>query len=344
MGESPRRRPIAVTMGEPAGIGGEITLKAWAARQNNTPAFFAIDDASRLRHIADQFGITCPVTAIDTPDMAINVFKSELPVLPLDLKIATPVTLGTPTAETGSSVVGAIEQAAKLVMSGNASAMVTNPIHKATLQGGDFPFPGHTEFLGHIFDSDTPVMMLAIDGLRVVPVTVHVAIKDVATMLTTEAIVHCGRVTAAALRSDFGIQVPRLAVAALNPHGGEQGSMGDEEIRVISPAVSQLQAEGIHVDGPAPADTLFHADARGYFDAALCMYHDQALIPLKTLDFAAGINVTLGLPFVRTSPDHGTACDIAAKGIADPSSLLAALRTAHAIATRRAEASSQNDL
>ncbi len=178
-------------------------------------------------------------------------------------------------------------------------------------------------------------MMLAVEGLRVVPVTVHVAMKDVAKSLTTAAIVHCGRVTAAALKTDFGIAHPRLAVAALNPHAGEKGKMGDEESAIIVPAVKQLQAEGIAAEGPAPADTLFHAAARTRFDAALCMYHDQALIPLKTIDFAGGVNVTLGLPFVRTSPDHGTAFDIAARGVADPSSLLAAIHMAADIAQRR---------
>ncbi len=341
MGKFLQCHPIVVTMGEPAGVGGEIALKAWAAKRVDTPPFFVLDDAARLRSIADRFGIACPVTTIDTPDMTADAFRSALPVLPLIQKIEAVVTLGAPTAETGASVVGSIEQAVHLVKAGSASALVTNPIHKATLPWKEFPFPGHTEYLGYLASRPSPVMMLAVEGLRVVPVTVHIAIKDVARSLTTEAIVHCGRVTAAALRSYFGIRSPRLAVAALNPHGGEWGRLGDEEARIVLPAISQLKAEGIHVEGPTPADTLFHADARLCFDATLCMYHDQALIPLKTLDFWGGVNITLGLPFVRTSPDHGTACDIAAKGVANPLSLLAALRTAQAMTTHRAKAGVQ---
>ncbi len=338
MGTSFLRRPIAVTMGEPAGIGGEITLKAWASRRDDTPPFFVIDDAARLKAIALRFGIDCPIIAIHTPDEVAAAFRTALPVLPLAQKIEDAVTLGTPSPETGTAVIASITQAVDLVRAGAASAVTTNPLQKSILRPDEFPYPGHTEYLGYLAGGASPVMMLAVDGLRVVPVTVHVAIKDVARTLTTEAIVHCGRVTASALRGDFGIQTPRLAIAALNPHAGEQGRMGDEETRIIMPAAEQLRTEGISVFGPAPADTLFHANARREFDAALCMYHDQALIPLKTIDFAGGVNITLGLPFVRTSPDHGTACDIAAKGIADPSSLLAALRMAHAIATHRAEA------
>ncbi len=332
------RRPIAVTMGEPAGIGGEIALKAWASRRDETPPFFVIDDVARLEALAVRFGIDCPVTAVTSPDAIVSAYQTALPVFPVARKIESAVTLGVPTAETGTAVIASIKQAVDLVNAGAAGAMVTNPIQKSILRRDEFPYPGHTEYLGHLAGNSTPVMMLAVDGLRVVPVTVHMAIKDVAQALTTEAIVHCGRITASALRSDFGIQSPRLAVAALNPHAGENGRMGNEETSVIMPAIIQLKEEGIHVFGPAPADTLFHASARQQFDAALCMYHDQALIPLKTIDFAGGVNVTLGLPFVRTSPDHGTACDIAAKGIADPSSLLAALRMAQVIATHRAEA------
>ncbi|MBY0511790.1 MAG: 4-hydroxythreonine-4-phosphate dehydrogenase PdxA [Rhodospirillaceae bacterium] len=322
-------------MGEPAGIGGEITLKAWAARKPTTPAFFIIDDAARLKVLAAQFNIPCPVEIITAPQQAGGVFPRALPVLAPTTPLAAPVTLGTPSEASAAAVVGAIDQAVALVTSGAAAGMTTNPIHKASLQSAGFGFPGHTEYLGHLAGGLESVMMLAVEGLRVVPVTVHLAMKDVAKGLTTAAIVHCGRVTAAALKTDFGIAHPRLAVAALNPHAGEKGNMGDEESAVIVPAVKQLQAEGIDAQGPAPADTLFHAAARTRFDAALCMYHDQALIPLKTIDFAGGVNVTLGLPFVRTSPDHGTAFDIAARGIADPSSLLAAIHMAADIARRR---------
>jgi 4-hydroxythreonine-4-phosphate dehydrogenase len=322
-------------MGDPAGIGGEITLKSWAARSRSTPPFFIIDDVARLTAIAERFNIACPVEAIAGPGDAVGVFARALPVLAPERPLTAPVVLGTPGGEGASAVIGAIDQAVRLVKSGAASGMVTNPIHKAGLAGANFAFPGHTEYLGHLAGGVDTVMMLAVEGLRVVPVTIHVAIKDVATALTAQAIVRAGLMTAAALKAEFGISHPRLAVAALNPHAGEKGKMGDEESRIIAPAVAKLRAEGIAASGPSPADTLFHAAARAGFDAALCMYHDQALIPLKTIDFAGGVNITLGLPFVRTSPDHGTAFDIAARGIADPSSLMAALRMAADIARRR---------
>jgi 4-hydroxythreonine-4-phosphate dehydrogenase len=322
-------------MGEPAGIGGEIALKAWTRREG-LPPFFIIDDAARLTALARRFGIDCPVATIAAPSETASVFQKALPVLPLSVSLAAGVTLGKPEAATASSVVGAINQAVDAVTSGAASGMITNPIQKATLQNAGFAFPGHTEYLGHLAGVADPVMMLLIEDLKVVPVTVHVAVKDIAGALTTRAIMHCGRATAAALLHDFAIARPRLAVAALNPHAGEKGKMGGEEASIIAPAIAQLRESGIDVSGPHPADTLFHAAARRTYDAALCMYHDQALIPLKTLDFAGGVNMTLGLPFVRTSPDHGTACDIASAGTADPSSLIAAIRTAGAVAARRA--------
>ena len=325
-------------MGEPSGIGGEIALKAWAAKRPDTPAFFVIDDAARLTALAARFNIPCPLVTISHPREAAAQFKQALPVLRLEKALTTPVELGKPSGTTAPSVIGAIEQAVVLVKSGAAAGMVTNPIHKASLMGAGFTFPGHTEYLGHLAGDIEPVMMLAVEGLRVVPVTVHMAVRDVAQNLTSELIVRRARITAKALQNDFGIAQPRLAIAALNPHAGESNQMGDEETRIIAPAVAQLRAEGIDARGPSPADTLFHAEARKHFDAALCMYHDQALIPLKTIDFAGGVNVTLGLPFVRTSPDHGTAFDIAARGVADPSSLLAALRLAGTIATRRVNA------
>lgn len=332
-----RPAPLALTMGEPAGIGGEIALKAWT-RRTGLPSFFIIDDAARLTALAGQFGIACPVLAVESADEADEVFDRALPVLPLAVPLPAGITLGEPSVTSAPSVVSAINQAVDAVKSGAAAGMVTNPIQKATLQSTGFAFPGHTEYLGHLAGVAAPVMMLLIEELKVVPVTVHVAIKDVAAALTTSAIVHCGRVTAAALRREFGLARPRLAVAALNPHAGEKGNMGGEETSVIAPAIAHLRADGIDVVGPAPADTLFHAAARRGYDAAICMYHDQALIPLKTLDFTGGVNMTLGLPFVRTSPDHGTACDIAARGAADPSSLMAALRTAGMAAAARVRA------
>jgi 4-hydroxythreonine-4-phosphate dehydrogenase len=326
--------PLAVTMGEPAGIGGEIVLKAWVGKRPATP-FFVIDSPARLKAIAARFNIACPVTAIAAPAEAASAFAAGLPVL--SLPGADDAELGRPDARTAKTVIASIDRAVALVREGKAAGMVTNPIQKAVLQGAGFTYPGHTEYLGHLANA-VPVMMLAVPGLRVVPVTVHLPLAQVAKALTTEAIVEHGRITATALRRDFGIARPRIAVAALNPHAGEAGVMGDEESRVIGPAIAALKANGLDIAGPAPADTLFHPAARTQFDAALCMYHDQALIPLKTIDFAGGVNVTLGLPFVRTSPDHGTALDIATRGVADPSSLIAAINLAADMSARRAGA------
>ena len=338
MGAAAQIPPLALTIGDPAGVGGEIALRAWAKRDAATPVFFIIDDAARLAALAQQFGIETPVAEIATPAEAAHVFKRALPVLKPQVALATKVTLGQPSSDNARAVIGAIDQAVALARLGAAGGVVTNPIHKAGLQSVGFAFPGHTEYLGHLAGDVPTIMMLAIEDLRVVPVTVHLALRDVAGALKSESILEAARITARALKQDFGIANPRLAVSALNPHAGEQGKMGGEEATVIAPAIAQLKADGIDATGPAPADTLFHAVARTRYDAALCMYHDQALIPLKTLDFARGVNVTLGLPFVRTSPDHGTAFDIAAKGVADPSSLLAALHMAGDIAMRRARA------
>ncbi|PWC53160.1 4-hydroxythreonine-4-phosphate dehydrogenase PdxA [Azospirillum sp. TSO22-1] len=330
------RLPLAVTMGEPAGIGGEIVLKAWAERRSTgVPPFVVLDDPDRLTRLASLIGLAAPVRAVAGPEEAGAVFDSALPVLPLAL--AAPVEPGRPDPANGAAVIAGIDRAVELVRAGRASAVVTNPIQKSALYAAGFRHPGHTEYLAHLAGmSEEPVMMLAGGGLRVVPVTIHVSVRQAVEMLTAEAIVHCGRVTAAALARDFGIAVPRLAVAALNPHAGEGGSMGREEIEVIAPAVAALCAEGIDATGPWPADTLFHARARARYDAVLCMYHDQALIPLKTVDFDTGVNVTLGLPFVRTSPDHGTALDLAGTGKASASSLVAAMRMAAEMAVARA--------
>lgn len=330
------RLPLAVTMGEPAGIGGEIVLKAWAERRNTgVPPFVVLDDPDRLTRLATLIGLEVPVRAVAGPEEAGAVFDSALPVLPLVL--AAPVEPGRPDPANGAAVIAGIDRAVELVRAGRASAVVTNPIQKSALYAAGFRHPGHTEYLAHLAGmTEEPVMMLAGGGLRVVPVTIHVSVRQAVEMLTAEAIVHCGRVTAAALARDFGIAAPRLAVAALNPHAGEGGSMGREEIEVIAPAVAALRAEGIDAAGPWPADTLFHAQARTRYDAVLCMYHDQALIPLKTVDFDTGVNVTLGLPFVRTSPDHGTALDLAGTGRASASSLVAAMRMAAEMAAARA--------
>lgn len=326
---------IALTMGEPAGIGGELTLKAWYARPR-PPAFFVIDDPARLMALARVLRLDVPLRVIAAPEEAASVFPAALPVLAEPLPAE--VTLGSPDTTNAPCVIRSIKRAVAAVQEGRASAVVTNPIHKAALYGAGFEYPGHTEFLSALSGADTPppVMMLACEALRVVPATIHIGLADVPAALSTAAIAHAGRVTAAALHRDFGIARPRLAVAALNPHAGEDGAMGNEEATIIKPAIDALAAEGIAVSGPHPADTLFHPAARESHDAVLCMYHDQALIPLKTIDFSGGVNVTLGLPFVRTSPDHGTAFDIAGAGTADPASLIAALSMAAEMAARRA--------
>lgn len=319
------RRPLALTMGEPAGIGGELTLKAWLDRAG-LPAFVAIDDPAHLAALAAALALPVPIRVVGSVAEAAAVFDDALPVLPSPL--ASAVTPGKPSGANAPAVIASIERAVALTQAGEAAGVVTNPIAKSVLQSIGFPHPGHTEFLGALAGGAKPVMMLASPLLRVVPVTIHVALRAVPDMLTTDLIVETARIVAADFKRHFGLPEVRIAVAGLNPHAGEDGRMGREDIEVVAPAVAQLQADGIAAFGPLSADTLFHAEARKRYDVALCMYHDQALIPLKTLDFAGGVNVTLGLPFVRTSPDHGTAFDIAGKGVADPASLIAAIRLA----------------
>lgn len=331
--------PLALTMGEPAGIGGDITLTAYARRgrtdagDRRLPPFFVIDQPERLEALAARLGVPVPMREIAAPEEAPAVFAEALPVLRQDL--AAPVEPGRADPANGPAVVAAIERAVALTRDGRAGGIVTNPINKAVLKQAGFRHPGHTEFLGELAGGATPVMMLACPGLRVVPVTVHLSLREAVESLRRETIVEIGRLTAEGLRQNFAIATPRLAVAALNPHAGEGGVMGREEIEIIAPAVADLKALGIDAFGPAPADTLFHESARTRYDAALCMTHDHALIPLKTIDFAGGVNVTLGLPFVRTSPDHGTAFDIAGTGTADDTSLCAALRMAGEMAALR---------
>ncbi|MGZ9034069.1 MAG: 4-hydroxythreonine-4-phosphate dehydrogenase PdxA [Rhodospirillales bacterium] len=333
----PGDRPLVLTMGEPAGIGGEIALKAWLARENGLPPFFLVDDAARLRALAGSLGLPVPVRAVSGADDALGVFAEALPVL--DRPLPRPSLPGRPDPANTAAVTGAIETAVTLVRSGEASAVVTNPIHKKALYQGGFPFPGHTEYLATLAGGECrPVMMLACAALRVVPVTVHVSLKRATEMLRVEDIVASASVTHAALRHDFGIRQPKLAVAGLNPHAGEDGEMGGEEAAIIAPAVAMLREEGMDVTGPLAPDAMFSPRARAGYDAAICMYHDQALIPLKALDFDGGVNVTLGLPFVRTSPGHGTALDIAGSGRASEASLVAALSLARDIAERRARA------
>jgi 4-hydroxythreonine-4-phosphate dehydrogenase len=318
--------PLALTMGEPAGIGGEIALKAWLGRADRVPAFYLRDDPIRLTELAAQLGWPVPVRAIEIPVDAVEVFASAL---------GRP---GEPDPADAPAILESIKAAVDDVCEGSAAALVTNPIHKDSLYRAGFRHPGHTEYLAELAGNGlTPVMMLVCPQLRVVPVTIHLALRRAVDALTSEEIVAAGRITAAALRADFGIEKPVLAIAGLNPHAGEAGGLGREEIEIIEPAIAALRREGVDARGPLAADTMFHAEARQSYDAALCMYHDQALIPIKTIDFDGGVNVTLGLPFVRTSPDHGTAFGIAGKGIARAGSLISALRlAADMAATRRA--------
>ena len=319
--------PVAVSCGEPSGVGPEIVVKARAALGAELP-FFAIGDP---RHFAG-FG---PVTEITAPDEVASVPADHLPLLPL--AFGAEALPGQPDPRNAQGVIDAIARGVELVQAGSASAICTAPIHKKALKdGAGFAFPGHTEYLAHLAGVARVVMMLACEELRVVPVTIHIALKDVPGALTEEALAETIRITHDALIRDFGIAAPRLWVTGLNPHAGEGGAMGREEIEMISPALDRLRAEGLDLTGPLSADTMFHAAVRSRYDAAIAMYHDQALIPIKTLDFAGGVNVTLGLPFIRTSPDHGTAFDIAGRGQADPTSMIAALRMARKMALARA--------
>ncbi|MFC0410588.1 4-hydroxythreonine-4-phosphate dehydrogenase PdxA [Roseomonas elaeocarpi] len=337
--------PLALTVGDPAGIGGELTLAAWQALRagmgeatrigGRSPVFVALDDPDRLDALALSLGRAIPIEVVESPAAATAVFARALPVLPIPLTART--VPGTPDPANAPAVLSSIETAVRLARAGQVGGVVTNPISKATLYQSGFRFPGHTEYLGALCDvAEAPVMMLASPELRVVPVTIHVSLRRALAELTTEEIVRTGLALARALREDFGVARPRLAVAGLNPHAGESGSMGEEDEQIVAPAVAALRQAGVEARGPLPSDTMFTPRARAGYDAALCMYHDQALIPLKTLDMDGGVNVTLGLPIVRTSPDHGTAFDIAGTGRADPGSLLAALRMANEMATRRA--------
>lgn len=335
--------PLAVSMGDPAGIGLEISLKAWAARgDERLPPFVLFADPDSVAERARMLGLEVPVAAIGTLADAAQAFKAALPVRPV--RVAARPRAGVPDPANAPAVIAAIEEATAAVVRGEALALVTNPIAKHVVAQGDFPYPGHTEFLAALAARHfpgkgfLPVMMLAAPGLRVVPLTVHCALADVPKAITRGLICETVRTTFAALKRDFGVAAPRIAVTGLNPHAGEAGSMGLEEIEVIAPAIAELRAEGLGVTGPHAADTLFTERARATYDAAICMYHDQALIPFKTIAFDEGVNVTLGLPFVRTSPDHGTAFDIAAEGRASGSSFIEALKLAASIAAARAAA------
>lgn len=329
------RPPLALTMGEPSGIAGETVIKAWKAEDGGrVPPFVYVGDAAWLRAEAHHLRLHVHVIEVTSPAEAVARFAEGIPVLPERLP-ERPMH-GAPSTANAQAIIASIRRGVELAQQGACAGVVTNPIHKASLYNAGFPFPGHTEYLADLTGAPDPVMMLSIDGLKVVPVTVHVPLAVAIATLSAARIITTTSVLVQALQKDFGIAAPRIAVAGLNPHAGEAGALGREEIDVIQPAVAALQAEGIFVSGPLPADTLFHAAARARYDAAVCMYHDQALIPLKTLDFHGGVNTTLGLPIVRTSPDHGTAFDIAGKGVADASSLLASLRLADRMARTRA--------
>jgi 4-hydroxythreonine-4-phosphate dehydrogenase len=326
--------PLALTMGEPAGIGGEITLKAWEKLRDTGPAFVALDDPARLDDIAARLKWRIPIHPVRDMAEGAAVFHQALPVLPTHL--SKPAVPGKPDPAHAPAVIASIERAVALTRAGDASGIVTNPIQKSNLTAAGFRFPGHTEFLEHLAgEGSQGQMMLAGRGLRVVLVTIHEPLIKAISRLTTEMIIDAGLRAAAALKSDLGIRNPRVAVAGLNPHAGEDGTIGTEDIWIVAPAVAALQKAGIRAFGPLPPDTMFTSRSRRGYDVALCLYHDQGLIPLKTLDMMGGVNVTLGLPFVRTSPDHGTALDIAGKGLAEASSLVAAIRMAARLAARR---------
>ena len=329
--------PLALTLGEPAGIGPDITLIAWQRRAElRLPPFYLLADPQLLMRRAERLGLDVPIV-LAVPETAAAAFASVLPVVDLNLRVSAQP--GRPDSSSAAAAIAAIRRAVEDVLGGAASAMVTNPVAKNVLYQSGFAEPGHTEYLAKLTEELTgarvrPVMMLWSPELAVVPVTIHLPLKEVPQRLTVDLLAETARVVARDLQQRFGIARPRLAVAGLNPHAGEEGAMGDEDHTVVQVAVERLAAEGFDVRGPLPADSMFHAAARERYDAALCMYHDQALIPIKTLAFNHAVNVTLGLPFVRTSPDHGTAFDIAGTGRADPGSLVAAIHLAARLAAR----------
>ena len=329
--------PVAVTMGDPAGIGPDITLAAWAsAKAIPAVPFMLLSEPDLMRKRAEILKLDIAIEELASARDALKVFPSALPVLPVTLQGA--VVPGQPEGAAAPAIVAAIELGVELVYQGEASSLVTNPINKKLLYDSGFDHPGHTEFLGALAqshgDTTEPVMMLACDELRVVPATIHIPVKNVAAALSVELLVRTVRTTAQALSSQFGISNPRITVTGLNPHAGEGGAIGDEENTIIVPAIEILRGENVNVSGPSPADTVFQEPLRNTYDAVVTMYHDQALIPVKTLAFDRAVNVTLGLPFVRTSPDHGTAYDLAGTGRADPASLIEALKLACRLGAR----------
>jgi 4-hydroxythreonine-4-phosphate dehydrogenase len=330
-------RPLALTLGEPAGIGPDIALAAWSRRAAlDQPPFYLIADPAFVTSRARLLGLDVPL-AVGAPRDAASAFATALPVV--DIGIPVSAEAARPDASSAPAAIGAIRRAVDDVVAGEAHALVTNPVAKAVLYRAGFTDPGHTEFLARLAHEATgrpahPVMMLWAPELAVVPVTIHIPLQEVPARLTLDLVLETGRIVARDLVDKFDIANPRLAFAGLNPHAGEQGTIGSEDQSIVAPAVARLKAQGIDARGPLPADTMFHAAARATYDAAVCMYHDQALIPIKTLAFDRGVNTTLGLPFVRTPPDHGTAFDIAGSGRADPASLIEALRLAARLSAR----------
>lgn len=331
-------QPLALTSGEPAGIGPDITLAAWLRRRElDLPPFYLLGDRASLAERAKALGLAVEFAEVSAEE-APAAFARALPVVATG-KAAT-ARPGKPDATSADAALASIRQAVADVAAGKASAVVTNPIAKNVLYRSGFRHPGHTEFLAELAArggrAPQPVMMLWSPALAVVPVTIHVSVREALAQLSTDLIVSTARIVVADMKARFGLATPRLAIAGLNPHAGEDGTLGMEDVEIVAPAVEILRRDGIAARGPLPADTMFHAVARKTYDCALCMYHDQALIPIKTVAFEDAVNVTLGLPFIRTSPDHGTAFDIAGTGKANPSSLIAALR----LAARMAAASS----
>jgi 4-hydroxythreonine-4-phosphate dehydrogenase len=328
-------KPLALTSGEPAGIGPDITIKAWLRRNElRLPAFYLLGDPDFFHHRAKALGVDLRLAEVRAEEAA-GIFADALPVVATGHRAtARP---GAPDGTSADAAIASIRQAVDDVIAGRAGAIVTNPIAKSVLYRAGFRHPGHTEYLAELAatgnQTPQPVMMLWSPALAVVPVTIHVSLRDALAQLSSQLIVTTARIVVAALKARFGVANPRLAVSGLNPHAGEDGSLGTEDKTIVAPAVDILRGEGIEIRGPLPADTMFHEAARQTYDCAICMYHDQALIPIKTLAFEDAVNVTLGLPFIRTSPDHGTAFDIAGTGRANPSSLIAALRLAARMAT-----------
>lgn len=327
--------PLVVTSGEPAGIGGELTIKAWKNRKKlNIRPFFTIDCPNRLRKIS----VDLPIKEISSPEEAVAVFDDFLPVLPIKFQKIPENGMLNP--KNAKAVIKSIKMAVDFCLKGQAGGVITNPIHKSNLYEAGFSYPGHTEFIAdlcskHFGKEITPVMMLAAKDLKVVPLTIHIPLQDVPQAISGKLIKEKCQIIDKSLKADFKIDTPRIVIAGLNPHAGEGGKIGLEDQEIITPVIEEMQKCGLNVSGPYPADTLFHEEARANYDLAVGMYHDQALIPLKTLDFHGGVNVTIGLPIVRTSPDHGTAIDIAGRGIARADSFINAIKMASEISENR---------